>query len=119
MGLDKTSQGYQEEGVMKLLKDIRDGLAGNITPRTLRGPGLDRSDDDSDNDDDDNRPDLETEEEAAKRIALNKFDEIVRNKENEFNKSFKDKENILNKINNNVNKLKNYIKENNDKINNK
>ena len=72
MGLDKTSQGYQEEGMIKLLKDIRDSLAGGITPRTLRGPGLDRSDDD-------NMPDLETKEEAAERIALNKFDEIVRN----------------------------------------
>ena len=43
-GLDKTAQGYQEEGIMKLLKDIRDGLAGGTTPRTLRGPkgsGLD------------------------------------------------------------------------------
>ena len=29
-GLDKTAQGYQEEGVMKLLKDIRDNLAGGI-----------------------------------------------------------------------------------------
>ena len=92
MGLDKTAQGYQEEGMIKLLKDIRDSLAGGITPRTLRGPDLDRSDDDSDNDDD-NMPHLETEEEAAERIALNKFYEIVRNKENEFNKSFKDKEN--------------------------
>ena len=27
IGLDKTAQGYQEEGVMKLLKDIRDNLA--------------------------------------------------------------------------------------------
>ena len=26
IGLDKTAQGYQEEGVIKLLKDIRDGL---------------------------------------------------------------------------------------------
>ena len=34
-GLDKTAQGYQEEGIIKLLKDIRDGLAGGITPRTL------------------------------------------------------------------------------------
>ena len=25
IGLDKTAQGFQEEGVMKLLKDIRDG----------------------------------------------------------------------------------------------
>ena len=30
MGLDKTAQGYQEEGIIKLLKDIRDGLAGNV-----------------------------------------------------------------------------------------
>ena len=37
-GLDKTAQVYQEEGIMKLLKDIRDGLAGGITPRTPRTP---------------------------------------------------------------------------------
>ena len=30
MGLDKTADGYQEEGVIKLLKDIRDGIAGNV-----------------------------------------------------------------------------------------
>ena len=95
-GLDKTAQGYQEEGIMKLLKDIRDGLAGGITPRTLRGPGGLRgsglhSDDDSDDDDDDdnNMPDLETEEEAAERIALNKFS----NKINNFDEMFKNKEN--------------------------
>ena len=50
-------------------------------------------------------PDLETEEEAAKRIALNKFDEMFKNKENEFNKSFKGKENKLNKLNNDVKKI--------------
>ena len=33
MGLDKTAQGYQEEGAIKLLKDIRDVLAGSIVPR--------------------------------------------------------------------------------------
>ena len=32
-GLDKTVQGYQEEGVIKLLKDIRDGLVGSINRR--------------------------------------------------------------------------------------
>ena len=144
-GLDKTDQGYQEEGIIKLLKDIRDGLAGGITPRTLGGPrglGLDRSDDDNDDDheddddnddddDDDDMPDLETEEEAAERIAktsalskfkdkIDNFDEMIRNKEDEFNKTFKDKESKLstklNKINNNVKKLKNYIKENNNKV---
>ena len=42
-GLDKTAQGYQEEGVIKLLKYIRDGLRGsNVNNR------LDRSDDRSD-----------------------------------------------------------------------
>ena len=51
-GLDKTAQGYQEEGIIKLLKDIRDGLAGGITPRAPRAPDLDRPDDDNDNDND-------------------------------------------------------------------
>ena len=135
MGLDKTAQGYQEEGVIKLLKDIRDGLAGGIIPRAPR-----RSDDDDDDDDEqkrlskllgelrtnedneefknepkedkldqfvNNMPDLETEEEAI----LNKF------KEDEINKTFEDKENRLNKLNNNVEKIKDYIKENNNKLN--
>ena len=66
MGLDKTTQGYQEEGVIKLLKDIRDGLADGIAPRGPRGPGLDdHNNDDPNNDDrpDDNHMlDLETEE---------------------------------------------------------
>ena len=44
-GLDKTVQGYQEEGVIKLLKDIRDGLAGGVNRRP------------DDNRPDDNRPD--------------------------------------------------------------
>ena len=136
-GLDKTAQGYQEEGIIKLLKDIRDGLVDGITPKALRAPDLDRSDDDSDNDndcnmpdldrpddsdddnDDNNMPDLETEEEAAKTNILNKFsnemnnfDEMVTNKLNNDVKK-------LNKLNNDVKKLKNYVEENNDKIINK
>ena len=135
MGLDKTAQGYQEEGIIKLLKDIRDGLAGGTIPRASR-----RSDDDDDDDDEqkrlskllgelrtnedneefknepkedkldkfiNNMPDLETEEEAI----LNKF------KEDEINKTFEDKENRLNKLNNNVKKIKDYIKESNNKLN--
>ena len=48
-GLDKTAQGYQEEGVMKLLKDIRDGLRGGI-----RLPEPDNNNDNDDDNDDDN-----------------------------------------------------------------
>ena len=51
MGLHKTAQGYQEEGITKLLKDIRNGLAGGIIPRAPRGSDLDRPNDDSDDDD--------------------------------------------------------------------
>ena len=65
MGLNKTAQGYQEEGVIKLLKDIRDSLAGGVI---LLGPDDNNDNDDNidndDNDDNDNGddgvPDLET-----------------------------------------------------------
>ena len=50
-GLDKNAQGYEEEGTIKLLKDIRDGLAGGITARVPGAPR--RSDDYGDDDDDD------------------------------------------------------------------
>ena len=127
-GLDKTAQGYQEEGIIKLLKDIRDGLAGGITPRALgepRGPGLHRSDDDSDDDDDsdNNMPDLETEEEAADRIAktsddkvfdvINKFKNNMENKMNNLDKMVASEENEwnikLNKLKNDAKKIDNYI----------
>ena len=50
MGLDKTAQGYQEEGLIKLLKDIRDGLRGGIN--RLDDDSDDRPDRPSDNNDD-------------------------------------------------------------------
>ena len=58
-GLDKNSQGYQEEGIIKLLKDIRDGLASGITPRVPKVPEAPRRsyDDDDDGDDDDDDDD--------------------------------------------------------------
>ena len=43
-GLNKTAVGYQEEDVIKLLKDIRDGLAGNVN-RSNNRPD-DNNDDD-------------------------------------------------------------------------
>ena len=47
-GLDKNAQGYQEEGVIKLLKDIRDSLRG-----VNRRPNYNRRDDEFDNMSDD------------------------------------------------------------------
>ena len=129
-GLNKTNQGYQEEGIIKLLKDIRDSLAGGIVPKAPRAPEIpggldldrpddgndsdDNNDDDSDNDDN-NMPDLETEKEAVLnkfKDKIDNFNEIFRDKENEYNEMFKDKKNRLNKLINNVKKIKNYIKEN-------
>ena len=131
-GLDKNAQGYQEEGIIKLLKDIRDGLVGSITSRAPGAPRRSDDDDeqkklskllgelrtDEDNEEIKNEPkedkldkfvhnmaDLETEEEAT----LNKFKEMVRNKEDEINKTFENKENRLNKLNNNVKKINDYI----------
>ena len=48
-GLDKTVQGYQE-GVIKLLKDIRDDLRGGVI-RPNNRPNNDNGDDDDDDDD--------------------------------------------------------------------
>ena len=51
MGLDKNAQGYQEEGIIKLLKDIRDGLAGNVI---IPARPNDNGNDDNGNDDNGN-----------------------------------------------------------------
>ena len=59
-GLDKTAQGYQEEGVMKLLKDITDSLRGGARPPRRDNDNDDDDDDDNDDDDyynGDDRPD--------------------------------------------------------------
>ena len=58
-GLDETAEGYQEESLIKILKDIRNGLAnGVIRPNNM--PNRPNDDDDDygdDDDDDDDRPD--------------------------------------------------------------
>ena len=124
-GLDKNAQGYQEEGIIKLLKDIRDGLAGGISPRVPRGSDDDDDDDeqkrlskllgelrtDEDNEEFRNEPKEDKLDkfvnnmsnlETKKETTLNKFKEMVRNKEDDIDKSFEDKENRLNKLNDNV-----------------
>ena len=82
-GLDKTAQGYQEEVVIKLLKDIRDGLAGGPPgPGGPRGPPRPGG----------SEEDLETEEEAAERIAKKEI------KTSNDDKVF----DLLNKLKNNI-----------------
>ena len=58
-GLDKNVQNYQEEGVIKLLKDIRNGLRGNVNRLDDKRPdGPDRPDNRPDGPDrPDNKPD--------------------------------------------------------------
>ena len=63
MGLDKNVQGYQEEGVIKFLKDIKDSLARPPRPNNNRDDNDnddngDNNDDNDDNDDNDNRNNL-------------------------------------------------------------
>ena len=51
-GLDKNAQVDQEDAIIKLLKDIRDGLAGGIVPKV---PKVLRGSDDDDDDDDEQK----------------------------------------------------------------
>ena len=72
MGLDKTAQGYQEEGVMNLLKYIRDGLTGGNRPN---GNVDDRPDGRPDRPDD--RPDRSDDD-----ISFNNLNNNINNKIN-------------------------------------
>ena len=55
MGLDKIAQGYQEEGIAKILKDFRDALEGGIIPKAPGGPGASRRFRDDVDDDDEQK----------------------------------------------------------------
>ena len=68
-GLDKNAQGYQEEGIIKLLEDIRDGLAGGITPRVPGTPRKSDDDDDDDNEDDDDDDDDDEQKRLSKLLG--------------------------------------------------
>ena len=105
--LDKTAPGYQQEGVIKLLNDIRDGLAGNVNRLNNRpddntnddrpdrpddGPndGPDDGPDDENRDNNADMPDLETEEEAKDFYEQKKESKTINN-----NKTEKLKDRIL------------------------
>ena len=139
-GLDKNAQGYQEEGIIKLLKDIRDGLAGDITPRAPKVPGAPRGSDDDDDDDDDEQKRLskllgelrtdEDNEEFKNEPKEDKLDKFVNNIPdleteeeatlNKFKEMVSNKEDKINKTfedkENRLNKLNNNIKKIKDYI---
>ena len=94
VGLDKTSHGYQEEGAIKLLKDIRDSLARPPRPNNNRDDNDDNNNDDNDNndnddndnddndnddDDNDNRP---NDERYDNRVFLNNLNTNLNNIQN-------------------------------------
>ena len=92
-GLDKTADGYQEEGVIKILKDIRDGLAGGVN----RPNRLDNDDDDRPNDEDDTP------------------DDRLDNDDDDDND---DKKNVIEHLLNEIYKINDIIKQYEDTINN-
>ena len=120
-GLDKTSEGYQEEGAIKLLKDIRDGLAGNvIIPNNRPNNRPDNGGNDGDNGDneyDDNEYDdsFDTSDNKESMIeGLKDGLEKIRNRKKTDNRS------LLNNINeqnydNTIDDIYRNNKENNDK----
>ena len=85
-GLDKNVQGYKEEGVIKLLKDIRDNLAIPPRPNNNRDDNdnddndNDDYDSDDDNDDYDNRP---NDERYGNRVFLNNLNTNLNNIQND------------------------------------
>ena len=106
-GLDKTAQGYQEEGVVKLLKDIRDGLRGGARPPGPDEKNDDNNDDNNDDINDDNNDDNNEERVVIKHL-LREINEI-----NNINKQHNDTINNINKKNDDYLKK---IKEQNDDI---
>ena len=121
-GLDKNAQGYQEESIIKLLKDIRDGLAGGIIPKASRVPGVlgldgsnDDDDDDDDNDDDDEQKRLSK---LLEELKTNEDNEEFRNepKEDKLDKFFNNMSNLETEEEATLNKFKEMVRNKEDEI---
>ena len=120
VGLDTTTQGYQEEGVIKLLKDIRDGLAGNVIrrnniPDDIPGDKSDDRRDDRPDDRPDGRPDDRADDrhkqcyEKKENIVIN----YLLNEMDNIDKKYRETIDDINEQNNDYLKK---IKEQNDDI---
>ena len=91
-GLDKTAQDYQEEGVIKLLKDIRDDLRG----------GVNRLDDDRPDRPDDNNDDNNDKISEYQEVINSSLEKINNSGNNDKFSEYQEVINsLLEKINNN------------------
>ena len=119
-GLDKTAVGYQEEGVIKLLKDIRDGLRGGVNRPNDRPDNNDDNNDDSNDDNNDdnndrpNRPDNNDDNNGDNNDRPNKpdNDDFIL----EYKHAINDLLDEIERININNREYINKIKNQNDKI---
>ena len=116
--LDKTVQGYKEEGVIKLLKDIRDGLRGAVN--RLDDDGDDRPDDRPDRPNDrpdrpDNNDDNSDKISEYQEVINSLLEEINNKKYNNDNDDDNDDDNdndvalnsvFLNNLNNEISNVK-------------
>ena len=92
-GLDKTVQGYQEEGVIKLLKDIRDGLRGGVNRLDDDRPDNNDDNDNYDDDNDDNNDNNDKNSEYQQVINY-LLEEINNKKNNNDNNDDNDDDNV-------------------------
>ena len=110
-GLDKTAQGYQEEGVIKLLKDTRDGLRGGVNRLDHDRPD-DRPDrpDNNDDNNDNNDKILEYQEVIyylLQKINKEKYDDNDDNGDNDDNDdNVALNSDFLNNLNNEISNVK-------------
>ena len=101
--LDKTAQGYQEEGITKLLKDIRDSFAGGVRPL---GPDDNNDNDSNDNDDNDNDEDNDNDN----NDKFSEYQEIINSLIEKINNDNEDDNVAINSVFlNNLNNLNNEI----------
>ena len=104
-GLDKTDQNYQEEGVIKLLKDIRDSLAGYNRPNDGNDNGNDdnRPNDGNSDGNDDNRPHDDGNDDIKRKLnaSITEYNNLLL----EYNRMAED----MKKTKDELNIAKNYI----------
>ena len=117
-GLDKNAPGYQEEGIIKFLKDIRDGLAGGITPRAPGAPRVPRGLDDNDDDDDDDDDEQKRLSKLLGELRTDEDDEEFRNepKEDKLDKFVNNMSNLETEKETTLNKFKEMVRNKEDEI---